>query len=178
MGGEVVYLDRDGTINIDRHYLSDPEDFSFCPGALTGLIAMRDMGLDLVVVTNQSGIARGYFDTDTLDAIHTRMTKLLADVGVTLAGIYSCPHGPEDACDCRKPKPGLIARAEAELGRRPGIMIGDKPSDVIAGQAAGLTTVGLFSHEIAAQMAHSPDYLSTDLRDAAAWIAARMDKYK
>ncbi|MBU2867477.1 D-glycero-alpha-D-manno-heptose-1,7-bisphosphate 7-phosphatase [Pacificibacter marinus] len=170
---EVVYLDRDGTINIDRHYLSTPDGFEFCDGALAGMKQLSAMGLDLVVITNQSGIARGYFGQKELDAIHDVMREKLKAEGVSLAGIYACPHGPDDTCACRKPLPGMIHQAEKDLGRRPGLMIGDAVRDVQAGQAAGLHTIGLFSPERATELDEPATYLATNLIDAAQWIATK-----
>lgn len=167
---EVAYLDRDGTINIDRHYLADPDAFEFCPGAIEGLKRMSDMGLDLVVITNQSGIARGLIEWEALHSIHTRMTALLGEQGIEVAGIYVCPHGPDDGCKCRKPLPGLIQQAEHDLGRRHGVMVGDKPSDVEAGQAAGLCTIGLFDEAQSDKMERPPDHMARTLADVADWI--------
>ncbi len=114
-----VVLDRDGTINVDRHYLSDPDQMELLSGATAGLRAMRAMGLGLVVVTNQSAIGRGYFDLARLEEIHNRLRDLLAAERVELDGIYVCPHLPDDGCDCRKPLPGLLRRAAAELAFDP-----------------------------------------------------------
>lgn len=165
----VVYLDRDGTINVDRHYLSNVEGFAFCDGAVEGLRAMAQMGLDLVVVTNQSGIARGYLTQSALAAIHAHMAQKMAAQGVAFAGIYYCPHGPDAGCSCRKPKPGLIHRAEADLGRRAGVMIGDKPSDMAAGRAAGMHCLMIGS---AQPCDPAPDAFVPDLVAAAQWIKA------
>lgn len=172
---EVVYLDRDGTINVDRRYLSDPDEFVFCAGAVRGMQRMVTLGLDLVVITNQSGVSRGYFDLDRLNSIHEKMLHLLAKEGVYLAGVYSCPHSPDDKCCCRKPLPGLIHQAETDLGRRRGVMIGDAVRDVQAGQAAGLYTVGLMDAQTAFTMERPPDYLATDLEAAATWIEEHME---
>lgn len=172
---EVAYLDRDGTINIDKHYLSDPDAFEFCEGALEALKLLSDQGLDLVVITNQSGIARGYFDQDVLMAIHDVMCEKLGAEGIKLAGIYTCPHGPDDQCECRKPLPGLIHQAEADLGVRPGIMIGNSTRDVEAGQAARLDTVGLFSEHTAEKLTVPPSDRADSLLDAAHWVLERMN---
>lgn len=138
-----VLLDRDGTINVERHYLSDPNQLSLLPGAAAGLRALRELGLGLVVVTNQSGIARGYFDHARLDAIHERLHELLGAAGVELDGIYVCPHGPDDGCRCRKPRDGMALAAARELGFRVdrSFMIGDKPCDIELGRRVGATTL-------------------------------------
>lgn len=171
MSYEVVYLDRDGTINVDPGYLADPYAFTFCDGAVEGLKRLAAMKLDLVVVTNQSGVARGYFSVETVEAINDRMRSLLEAEGVVLAGIYYCPHGPDDGCTCRKPLPGMIERAEADLGRRPGVMIGDSPRDIEAGKARGLATIRIAEKTAPDAYDGAPDYIARDLEGAAKWVA-------
>ena len=95
-----VLLDRDGTLIAERNYLSRAEDVELLPATARGLRLLNHLGLGLAVLTNQSGLGRGYFDGAALDAIHTHLTRLLAAEGVSLAGIYVCPHTPEDDCDC------------------------------------------------------------------------------
>lgn len=138
-----VLLDRDGTINIERHYLSDPNQLSLLPGAAAGLRTMRELGLGLVVVTNQSGIARGYFDTGRLEKIHYRLHELLGAAGVELDGIFFCPHGPKDGCPCRKPGAGMALAAAREFGfeLKDAFVIGDKDCDVQLGRNVGATTL-------------------------------------
>jgi D-glycero-D-manno-heptose 1,7-bisphosphate phosphatase len=137
-----VLIDRDGTLNIEKHYLSDPDQMELQPGAGAALRRLREAGFGIAVVTNQSGIARGYFDRARLDAIHARMNLLLAAEGASVDGIYICTHGPGDDCTCRKPLPGMIDQAVAELGFDPSqaFMIGDKEVDVELGLAVGATT--------------------------------------
>ena len=103
----VVLLDRDGTIIIDRHYLADPRGVELIEGAAEGLRRLAALGLGLVVVTNQSAIGRGRLDVEGLERIHRELSRLLADRGVRLDGIFWCPHRPEDDCDCRKPRSGM-----------------------------------------------------------------------
>ena len=98
-----VVLDRDGTINVERHYLSHPDQVELIANAALGLAALNTLGLGLIVVTNQSGVGRGMFDVARLDAIHARLRDLLAAEGVRLDGIYYCPHLPDAGCRCRKP---------------------------------------------------------------------------
>src|SRR6266849_6362832 len=121
-------LDRDGTIIHERHYLANPADVELLPGAAQGLRQLRRLGFGLLIVTNQSGLARGYFDQPQLERIHARMCDLLTVAGVTLDGIYVCPHLPEAQCRCRKPRPGLAERAVAEHRFDPtqAIVVGDK----------------------------------------------------
>jgi D-glycero-D-manno-heptose 1,7-bisphosphate phosphatase len=137
-----VFLDRDGTLIVEKDYLARVEDLELLPGTLRGLRLLHNLGLGLVVVSNQSGLGRGYFDSAALEKIHARLTGLLAEGGVSLAGIYVCPHIPEDACECRKPAPGLVHRAAAELNIDPAhsFVIGDKPCDIDLGRRIGATT--------------------------------------
>ena len=137
-----IILDRDGTINVERHYLSDPDHVELVPEAAKGLGQLKRMGLGIVVVTNQSGIGRGLFDEARLDLIHQRLQKLLAAEGVLLDGIYFCPHRPEDNCQCRKPNTGLLEAASKELdfNLQHSFVIGDKSCDIELGQRIGSTT--------------------------------------
>jgi D-glycero-D-manno-heptose 1,7-bisphosphate phosphatase len=134
-----VLLDRDGTLIAERNYLSRVADVELLPGAAQGLRLLQHAGLGLVVLTNQSGLGRGYFDWDTLNAVHAHLTRLLANEGVSLDGIYVCPHTPEDTCDCRKPLPGLAERAAVELqfNLADSFVIGDKPCDIELGRRIG-----------------------------------------
>jgi D-glycero-D-manno-heptose 1,7-bisphosphate phosphatase len=136
----LALIDRDGTIIVDKVYLRDPDGIEFAPGAIEGLQLLRDAGFALVLITNQSGIARGYFDLATLDRIHDRLQSMLAVHGLRLEAIYFCPHGPADGCDCRKPAPGMITKAMQDLGYRPDqvVMIGDSDGDMGAAAAAGV----------------------------------------
>lgn len=137
-----VMIDRDGTLNVERHYLSDPDQMELISGAGAAIRRLNQAGFGVIVVTNQSGIARGYFDMATLERIHDRMGRLLAEAGAHVDGIYLCPHGPEDHCTCRKPLPGMIEQAMAEHGFDPtqAYMIGDKEVDVELGRNVGATT--------------------------------------
>jgi D-glycero-D-manno-heptose 1,7-bisphosphate phosphatase len=140
---KVVILDRDGTIIVDRNYLSDPNGVELLAGAAEGLRWFYEHGYRLVVITNQSGVGRGFLSLSQLDAIHDKLHQMVSDLGVRLEHIYFCPHAPEADCDCRKPKPGLLLRAAAELHFRPSdaMVIGDKPTDIEFGRSVGATTI-------------------------------------
>lgn len=168
---KVVVLDRDGTIVVERNYLSDPEALQFAPEAETGLRSMRDMGFRLVIITNQSGIARGYITLSRLDEIHARLRQMLDSIDVPVAGIYFCPHGPGDACECRKPNLGLLRQASEELGFDVSktIVIGDKESDVEFGRRAGGLTI-LIAKADARPASTAADFVAENLREAAAII--------
>ncbi len=175
MNIEVAYLDRDGTINVELHYLSSAGEFRFCQGAIEGLKLLSSLGISLIVVTNQSGISRGYLDTRILGSIHDHMTSELARHGVRLEAIYYCPHGPDDECSCRKPLPGMIQLAEAEHGRRKGVIIGDSSRDIEAGRAAGVELAVLIDPKSSTlhHEAHA-DYTARNLSEAASWVATQM----
>jgi histidinol-phosphate phosphatase family protein len=138
-----LLLDRDDTILDDPGYLSDPEKVAFLPGAIEGLLAFHRAGWPLVVISNQSGLGRGLFTPADLDAVHRRFTDDLLAHGVTLSGLYFCPHAPGQSCLCRKPEPGLALQASQELGLALGqaVMVGDKDSDLEMGRRIGAAFV-------------------------------------
>ena len=137
---KLVILDRDGTINEDSaDYIKHPDEWLPLPGALQAIARLNHAGWHVVVASNQSGLGRGLFDVSTLNAMHAKMHKLLAAVGGRVDAVFYCPHGPEEACRCRKPEPGLFE----QIGERYGIdlrqvpVVGDTARDVVAGVAAG-----------------------------------------
>jgi histidinol-phosphate phosphatase family protein len=136
---DAVLLDRDGTLLIDVPYNGDPEKVVPVPGARRALARLREAGLPLAVVSNQSGIARGLIEPGQVEAVNRRADRLLGPIDEWLF----CPHGPGDGCDCRKPRPGLIAAAAERLGVRPErcLVIGDIAADVQAAQAAGAAAI-------------------------------------
>jgi D-glycero-D-manno-heptose 1,7-bisphosphate phosphatase len=145
------------------------------PGAAAGLRALATAGFGLAVITNQSGVGRGYFDEPTLGAIHDRMTKLLAADGVRLDGVYYCPHTPEDGCRCRKPGTLLVEQAARDLGFDPArsIIIGDNRSDVELGRRLGATTILVRTGHgggLDLAVGPTPDHVVDDLGAAASLI--------
>jgi len=139
-----VFLDRDGVINQDRAgWVRSWEEFVFLDGAAQALARLRRAGASLVVVSNQSLIGRGIGSAEAVDEVNRLMAAALEEAGAGLEGIFICPHAPEDGCDCRKPKPGLIFQAARTLGLtlEGGWLIGDAERDIRAGQAAGLRTI-------------------------------------
>lgn len=133
-----LLLDRDGTLIVDVGYPRDPARVELLPGAVEALLALQQRYL-LVVISNQSGIGRGLITTPEAQAVHDRVIDVFQRAGVRFAGAYYCPHAPDAGCTCRKPSPGLLlqAAAELDLDLPRSIMIGDKASDVLAGRAAG-----------------------------------------
>jgi D-glycero-D-manno-heptose 1,7-bisphosphate phosphatase len=174
-GRRFVLLDRDGTLIVERNYLSDPDQVELIEGAAEGLRRLRARGMGLALVTNQSGIGRGYFDAARLAEIHERLLEKLREQGVTLDGIFVCPHHPDEECACRKPRTGLALRAAAELGFEPAhaFVVGDMASDVALGRALGATTLLVRTGHGEATLARgeaSADHVVTDLRAAAVQI--------
>jgi D-glycero-D-manno-heptose 1,7-bisphosphate phosphatase len=171
-----VVLDRDGTVIVERHYLSDPAEVELLPGVASGLRRLGRLGLGLVLVTNQSGVGRGYFDEPALGRIHQRLIDLLAREGVRLDGVYHCPHTPDADCMCRKPRPGLLRRAAADLGFDPAaaFVIGDKPCDLGLGRAVGATTFLVrtgYGERFADRDGADADFVVDDVAAAAGVIA-------
>ena len=162
----LALIDRDGTIIVDKVYLRDPDGIEFAPGAIEGLRLLRDAGFALVLITNQSGIARGYFDAATLERIHDRLQSMLAAEGLQLKAIYFCPHGPDDGCDCRKPAPGLIRNAMRDLGVRAdqAVVIGDSDADMGAAEAAGVKGVRVAAPGKLASIDAANDFLEAARR--------------
>jgi D-glycero-D-manno-heptose 1,7-bisphosphate phosphatase len=165
----VVVLDRDGTLVIDRGYLSDPDGLEFEPAAAAGLHWLCSHGYRLVVISNQSGVGRGLFSIERLAAMNARLTAMVESSGARLEGIYCCPHTPEAGCACRKPAQGLMLRAASDLGFNPksAIVIGDKPSDVEFGRLAGATTILIAAAVRDRDAFIQPDLVAADLLEAA-----------
>lgn len=159
---------------VDVKYCADPSLVRLIPGAAEGLRALREAGYRVIVVTNQSGIGRGYFDIETLGRVNARLRDELRREGADYDALYYCPHTPEDACECRKPKPGLLLRAASELDidLTASYTLGDRDLDVKAGRAAGTRTV-LVSRTSTPDNGGSglaPDFVAPSLADAAELI--------
>lgn len=146
---QAVFLDRDGTINVERDYLYRPEEFVFIPGAVEAIRQFNRSGFLVVVVSNQSGVARGYYGEEEVRLLHRHIDRLLQEAGARVDAWYFCPHHPDGrepynrSCECRKPKTGMLRQAAEELGidLKRSWMIGDKLIDVEAGLAAGCRSV-------------------------------------
>ena len=144
---KAAFLDRDGVINLDRAYVHRWDEFEFVPGAIDAMQRLKNAGYALVVVTNQSGLARGYYSEAQYQILTAAMKQALADAGAAVDAVYHCPHHPSGSvadlaieCNCRKPAPGMILRAaqELNLSLADSILVGDKPSDIEAARAAGV----------------------------------------
>lgn len=173
---KAVFLDRDNTIIVDREYSVDPSGIQLLPGAIEAMQRFHGAGYLLVIITNQSGVARGYFDEDALQAFNAHLMDWLRGKGVTVAGLYYCPHYATGevaqyarACDCRKPAPGMLMQAAEDLGidLAQSWMIGDKADDVGAGRAAGCRTVRVLTGKAPVDGDEEPDFTTASLADAA-----------
>ncbi|MEZ6854422.1 D-glycero-alpha-D-manno-heptose-1,7-bisphosphate 7-phosphatase [Halodesulfovibrio aestuarii] len=135
-----ILLDRDGTVIVDKHYLSDPEKVELIPEGGRALAALQQAGMRLYIVTNQSGIGRGYFTEDDLHACTVRLDELAELFGAMIEDTVFCPHAPEEECDCRKPLTGMWSQLKDMYGLLPeeSVMIGDKQADIDLGKYAGL----------------------------------------
>jgi len=174
-----VIFDRDGTLIEDRHYLSDPKEVRLIEGVGECLCELTESGFGLVVVSNQSGIGRGYFTREDTDCVNERMCDLLAASGAVLSGIYFCPHTPEAGCKCRKPGTALVEEAVADLGFNPGesIVVGDRPCDIELGRQVGATSILVrtgYGRQIESSVA--PDYVADNLRGAIPFILDLYDR--
>jgi D-glycero-D-manno-heptose 1,7-bisphosphate phosphatase len=179
-----VFLDKDGTLVEDVPYNVDPGRVRLAPGAVEGLTALDGAGYRIAVITNQSGVARGYFPEGALAGVGRRLQELLAGFGVGLAGFYYCPHHPDGrvpayavACRCRKPEPGLLHRAARELGVCLGQswVVGDILDDVEAGRRAGCRAVLIDNGnetEWRRGPGREPHHVAADLAEAARLILA------
>lgn len=134
-----IFLDRDGTIIEEKNYLADPDQVVLLDGAVAGLRAMSRHAMPLVVISNQSGVGRGYFSFDQAEAVRLRLEQMLAKEGIEVAGWYMCPHTPEAQCMCRKPLSGMIDAAARDLDLAPArsFVIGDKRCDLDLASAIG-----------------------------------------
>lgn len=179
-----VFLDRDGTINEDPGYLTHPSEVRLLPGVGEALRLLQEQGFCLVVVSNQSGVARGLLTEAMLAEIHARLEALLHAEGVRLRGLYYCPHHPEGAppyrraCDCRKPKGGLVERAAKEhrIDLTRSYVIGDQHIDVELARQMGMPAILVLTGQGRLSLASGqmqPDYVAPDLAAAARWILQR-----
>lgn len=136
---QYAILDRDGTVIREKDYLSDPDDVEVFPSAIEGIKGLKEKGFGVVIVTNQSAVGRGLIDITRLNEIHQRMLDALSEHEVRIDGIYYCPHHPDDRCECRKPKPGMVLQAAREHNFDPAeaIYFGDKPCDIDLGSGLG-----------------------------------------
>ncbi len=188
-GRPAIVMDRDGTVCEEVGYVNHVSRVRLLPRSAAAIRAAREAGFATVLVTNQAGVARGYFDESLVHRVHERLRRLLAAEGAAVDAIYHCPHHPEAGeppyrkdCDCRKPRPGMILRARDDLSLdlSRSYTIGDSMRDVEAGRRAGTATVLVMTGYGRGELEHRsgswkmrPDHVAEDLMDAVAWILAR-----
>ncbi len=181
-----VFLDRDGTVNVEVGYLNALDQLQLISGAGTAIRKLNEAGLKVVLVTNQSGVARGYFPESFVHRTHALLEKMLGEEGARLDGIYYCPHHPKAGntrytmeCDCRKPRTGLIDQAARELALdvKNSYVVGDKWSDIELGQRAGTHTVLVrtgYAHDdpenVRPSRVNEPDFTAHTILEAVDWI--------
>jgi D-glycero-D-manno-heptose 1,7-bisphosphate phosphatase len=182
MRRRAVFLDRDGTLNVDKGFVHAPRDFEFVEGAVEAVKRLKESGFVVVVVTNQSGVGRGLYTERDVRRLHRWVNGELGKRGTTIDRFYFCPHHPDARvrryrrdCPCRKPGPGMLLRAMSELGIEPraSYMIGDAARDVTAGKKAGVTAIlirarGTMAGETAPE--EKPDAVFDSLLDAARYV--------
>ncbi|MDP6110930.1 MAG: HAD family hydrolase [Planctomycetota bacterium] len=175
--GPAVFLDRDGTINVDVPYVGDPDEIKLLPNAVAGLCRLRDMGFALVIVTNQSGIGRGYFTEEDFHQVQSRLFELFEPSGISFLDAFFCPFHPEAklpeyrrVSEDRKPSPGMLLKAAAKHGldRDRSFMIGNSETDIEAGQKAGCRTIRLCESKAETKA----DFIAADLLEASRIIEA------
>lgn len=169
MSNRAVFIDRDGTMAKDVHYCSRPEDFELLPNTAKAIKSLNKHGFKVIVVTNQSGIARGYFTEETLAKIHEKMKKELAKESAWVDAIYYCPHHPDDSCDCRKPKPKLVLQAakDFDIDLEHSFVVGDLQMDVELGKAVGSCTILVDTSSLqVGEGQHKPDGIAPDIIEA------------
>ncbi len=186
-----VFLDRDGTVCEEVGYLSSIAQIRLIPRSGEAIRKLNEQGFKIIIVTNQAGVARGFFPESALPALHAEMERLLRDEGAHIDGLFFCPHHPTEgippyriACDCRKPAPGLLFRAAKQFGLdlASSYMVGDHLSDVECGQRVGahsillLTGHGREQAEKIPLLPAAPSHIANDLFEAVQWILDREGK--
>jgi len=174
---KLIFLDRDGVINKDLNtYVSQHEDFKFLPGVLGALKDLTKADYEIAIISNQAGIAKGIYTQEQLDEVNEKMIKAIEVAGAKISRVEYCLHEDSDNCDCRKPKTGLFKRVldDKDINVKEIYFIGDKESDVIAGQRIGCKTIlvlcGKTKEADVMLWQTKPDYIKNDLRQAVSWL--------
>ncbi len=179
LSGYTIFLDRDGTLNPDPGYIRSPDQFELFPGVAEALARLKQAGARLIVVTNQSGIARGLLSVHDLDAVHLKLKTLLDAAGASLDAIYVCPHHPDDRCLCRKPNRGMIDQAlrERQIDLSRSYLIGDHMRDMELAKRAGIRSILVTTGTVLPQQAEelkksglSPDWIAASLAEVVEWV--------
>jgi len=178
--GYTIFLDRDGVINEDSpNYIKSPDEFHFIPGSPEAVALLTRKGFEVILITNQSALGRQMITLDTLEAIFDKMRAGIEGAGGEVKDVFYCPHTPDEGCECRKPRPGMILSAMDKYGIDPdsAVMVGDSAKDIECGRAAGCgstvlvaTGNGSKALEVLSEKGISPDFFADDLLAAVQWI--------
>ncbi len=177
-----VFLDRDGTVNVDYGFVSKPEDVKLLPGVCEAIRCLNQERIPAFIISNQSGVGRGLFGLEAVAAVNREVERQLAGEGAAVKAFYFCPHAPEEGCDCRKPKLGMLTKAVRDWGTdlSCSYVVGDKPSDAEMGRNAGgkgiIVLTGQSQREEVASWAVQPDFVARDLLVAVEWILEDIKK--
>ena len=180
-----VFLDRDGTVSEEVGYLNHASRFRLLNGAAEAIRRLNEASLPVIVVTNQSGVGRGYFPEQLVRDVHDRMKAELQEAGARLDGVYYCPHVAADGCDCRKPKTGMLEQAarELELDLEKSFVVGDRHGDVELAHCAGARSVLVRTGYGAGELAwhaknwpRQPEFVAADLPEAVDWILKEVQR--
>ena len=167
---KVIFLDRDGVINKEVGYLHKIEDFEFINGVFDACLDFQSSGYKIIIVTNQSGIERGFYIEKDFHTVTDWMLNQFKDYGVNILDVYYCPHGPESNCDCRKPKTGLFIQAKKDLNivLEKSWVIGDSTRDILAAQNAGMKSILVRTGHAGKDSSYevTPDFVAKDLSEA------------
>lgn len=185
LSGYTIFLDRDGTLNPDPGYIRSPEQYELFPGVAEALAKLKQAGARLILVTNQSGIARGLLTVEDLDRVHAKLRQLIGSAGASLDAIYFCPHHPDEGCRCRKPETGMIDRAvrEQQVDLTRAYYVGDHARDIMLAHRIGarsvLVTTGADVAHTRSELAEAglvPDRVAETLGEAVEWIVRDADR--
>jgi len=185
---KVVFLDRDGTINVDSaNYIKSRSEFEFISGSIEAIRDLTVNGFTAIVITNQSALARGFVSPEELDAMHAVMCREVAAAGGKITDLFFCPHLPDEGCECRKPAPGLIVQANQRynIDLADSIMVGDSAKDIACGRNAGCGRTVLVKSGVGPDVEKelikksiSVDFVAQNLREAVGWILAAKAKLR
>ncbi|MDP8262268.1 MAG: HAD family hydrolase [Candidatus Ancaeobacter aquaticus] len=170
---KAIFLDRDGTINIDSGYVGNVDEFVLLPYVIDALKLLEEQGFLLFIISNQSGVNRGYYTEIDVGKVHEKMMSLIGAHDIAITDCYYCPHTPQEQCDCRKPLPKTVfdmaTRYNVDLSQS--YFIGDKETDVLTGKNAGTKTIFIMGEKCSVKT----DYRAKHLYDAAQWIGQEHD---
>ncbi|UCB52105.1 MAG: HAD family hydrolase [Candidatus Zixiibacteriota bacterium] len=180
MPSKAAFLDRDGTIIEEKDFIRTPDEIEFVPGSIDAIKMLRSLGYRIVVISNQSGIGRGILTDKMVADVNESFVRRLKDQGAPPDALYFCPHHPDDNCDCRKPRTGMIQRAVRELGLdlKDAVVVGDKLADVKLGRNIGATTVLVltgYGRKVLDKLTdidpdEKPDFVAENLFGAVGWL--------